>query len=315
MKKLIVTVTLNAAIDKVLICPDFQSGTINRVEEVIAGAGGKGLNVARIVKKVGGDALIIGYIGGLNGQFIEEELNREKLAHRFVKIKDNSRICYSILGGTKNPTQVHEPAPNISEDEWERLKQLIRALNTTRIFTLNGSLPRGLSAEAYKELTLFIRKVNPGCKVFLDASGPALKEGIAATPFMVKPNKDEMEELLGISIKSADDQLRAVSTVMEMGVQLVILSLGEEGVIFGTQGKCYKIEPLPCPVTNTVGCGDALVGGIASKLVYKNDIIDAVKFGAAAATANLLTRRPGDIDVKKVNEFYAQIKVKELVLA
>lgn len=314
VKKLIVTITLNTAIDKTMLCPSFEVGSINRANEIVASAGGKGLNVARTVKKLGGEPLALCFSGGLNGEFIEAELERERIAARFVKIKGNTRVCLAIIEKDRTITEIHEPSPNITEDEWKKMKEHVRALSTTtRIFTLNGSVPGGMPGTVFKELILLIRQANPQCKVYLDSSGDALKEAILATPYMIKPNKEEMEQLLGKPLKGMDDYISAINVFLQRDIQLVVLSLGAEGVIFGTAGHCYMAEPINCQVVNTVGCGDALLGGIASRLVYKSDIMEAMKYGVAAATANLLTKSAGDVERKKVEELVSQVKIKQLI--
>ena len=308
---MIVTVTLNAAIDKTLICHRVESGGITRAEEALAVAGGKGINVARTVFKLGGKAFATGLAGGSNGALIRDLLKQEKIDYHFVELSANSRMCLTIIEKSAQViSEIYDPSPVVQPEEWDNFKQFMSELaKKADLITLNGSLPAGLSATAYGELIFLLKKANERCKVILDTSGPALQKGVEAKPFMIKPNQEEMEILLGHSLSKREDQIKAVKTFLGEGIEVVVLSLGDQGVVFGYNQAVYGIAPLAVTVKSTVGCGDALVGGFAHRLLEKGDVIEAVKYGVASATSNLTTKTQGDVSRTQVEEFLRLIKL------
>ena len=147
----------------------------------------------------------------------------------------------------------------------------------------------------------------------LDTSGAALRAGIKARPYMIKPNKHELEELFGCHLKQVEDYAEAVRKLLADGIELVLVSLGSAGLIFGYQGSVFQVEPLGVPeVKSTVGCGDALVGAVVYQLAAGADVMTAVKYGVAAATSNLTTQSPGCIEHDQVEEFYPEVRIQPI---
>ncbi|NLY91468.1 MAG: 1-phosphofructokinase family hexose kinase [Firmicutes bacterium] len=312
---MIVTVTLNAAIDKTIVCKNLQLGTITRADEVAAVAGGKGINVARSIHRLKGEVLATGFAGGANGYLIRKLLAAEGIPHRFTKITANSRVCLALVDTLRQTvTEVYEPSPVVEKDEWASFRELLGALAPQASFiTFNGSLPGGLDPGAYYDLILWCRELNPGCKIALDTSGAALRAGIRARPDLIKPNRDELEELCGYRLDGDQAYGEAVRQLMADGIELVLVSLGSAGLIFGCQGSVFKAEPLRVPeVKSTVGCGDALLGGVLCRLAAGADLMTAVKYGVAAATSNLTTKSPGYIDPDQVEALYPKVCIRPL---
>ncbi len=311
---MIATVTLNAAIDKTIICHQVKSGGITRAEEALAVAGGKGINVARTVFKLGGEVLATGLAGGSNGAIIRNLLEQEKIDYHLVELRDNSRMCLTIIEKCNQTiTELYDPSPVVQPEEWENFKRFMSKLaRKADLITLDGSLPSGLSDEAYGELIFLIRKANERCKVILDTSGQALQKGIKAKPFMIKPNRDEMEILIGHSLSDKEEQIKAVKTLLEEGIEVVVLSLGNKGVVFGYNRAVYQVDPLAVEVKSPVGCGDALVGGFAHRFLGAGDVIEAVKYGVASATSNLTSKTQGNVSRTQVEEFSRLIKLYQV---
>lgn len=312
---MIITVTLNAAIDKTLICNGLKLGTITRAREVVAVAGGKGINVARSIHRLKGEVLATGLTGGDTGLIIRKKLEEEGIRHCFTKIAANSRVCLALIDEERQIiTEIYEPSPVVKKEEWERFRKCIGDLVPQASFiTFNGSLPDGLDSGAYYELILWCREKNPDCKVVLDTSGAALRAGIKARPYMIKPNKHEIEELCGYPLDRTEDYEAAIRRLLAEGIELVLVSLGSAGLVFGYQGSVFKIEPVSVKeVKSTVGCGDAMVGGILCKLAAGADVMTAVKYGVAAATANLATKSPGCIEASRVEELFPAIRIQPI---
>ena len=312
---MITTVTPNAAIDKTIICDEVERRGITRSREALAVAGGKGINVARAIFKLGGDVTATGFAGGHNGLLIRKMIEAEGIHHELLDIEDNSRMCLAIIEtNTQSVTEIYDPAPMVEQEEWDQLKDTVsRLAGKSQIVTLNGSLPEGLGDDAYYELIGLMKRSNPECKVILDTSGEALLEGMRARPFMMKPNKNEMEVLLGHPLSSSRDEIEGVNEVMGRGIELVVLSLGSDGVVFGYRGEIYRVDPLSgVEVQSTVGCGDALVGGIAQKIVESGDIIEAVRYGVASATSNLTSKTQANVRREQVEEFFRHVEAKQV---
>jgi|SRR5690554_604211 len=312
---MILTVTLNAAIDKTLVCNGLELGSITRAHEALAVAGGKGINVARSIHRLKGEAIATGLAGGATGSIIQKLLAEEGIKHRFTEIAANSRVCLALIDEQKEMvTEVHEPAPVVAKEEWARFQQLLGDLAPEASFiTFNGSLPRGLEPSAYDELMGWCRKYNPDCKLVLDTSGAALRAGIKARPYMIKPNESEIRDLCGNHLAGVGDYVPAVRKLLAEGIELVLLSLGSAGMVFGYQAVVYQTEPIIVKdVKSTVGCGDALVGGVVRKLEEGADVLTAVKYGVAAATSNLTTISPGCIDLNQVEGLYPEVRIKSI---
>jgi tagatose 6-phosphate kinase len=314
---MITTVTLNVAVDKTVICDEVESCGITRSREALAVAGGKGINVARAISKLGGDVIATGCAGGYNGLLVRKMIEAEGIGHELLNIEDNSRMCLTIIEtNTQSVTEIYDPSPTVKQQEWEKMKGIIgRLAENSDIVTLNGSLPNGLDDDAYYDLINVIRRRNPECRVILDTSAGALREGMKAKPFMMKPNKNEMEALLGHRLCNLEDEIAAVQRVMRHGISLVVLSLGSDGVVFGCKdnGKIYRVEPLSgVEVQSTVGCGDAMVGGIAKRISESADVIEAVKYGVASATSNLTSKTQADVSREQVEEFFKHVQVNRI---
>lgn len=312
---MIVTVTLNAAIDKTLICKGLKLGTITRAREVLAVAGGKGINVARSIHRLKGEVLATGLTGGDTGLIIRKMLEEEGIRHCFTEIAANSRVCLALIDEESQiVTEIYEPSPVVKKEEWARFWRCLGGLAPQASFiAFSGSLPGGLDAGAYYELMLWCREKNPGCKMVLDTSGAALRAGIRARPYMIKPNKHEIEEFCGYPLKRIEDYEAAIRRLLAEGIELVLVSLGSAGLVFGYQESVFKIEPVSVKdIKSTVGCGDAMVGGVLYKLDAGADVMTAVKFGVAAATANLATKSPGCIDANQVEEFFPAIRIQPI---
>ena len=312
---MIITVTLNAAIDKTLVCHGLTLGAITRADQALAVAGGKGVNVARSIHRLKGDVIATGFAGGDTGRIIQKLLAAEGIQHRFTEIAANSRVCLALVDEERQiVTEVYEPSPVVEKEEWESFRKCLGDLAPQASFiTFNGSLPRGLEPSAYYELMLWCRKNNPECKMVLDTSGAALRAGIKARPYMVKPNKHEIEELFGCCLDRDEDYAEVVRKLLAEGIQLVLISLGSAGLIFAYQGSVFKVEPLNVEnVKSTVGCGDAMVGGVVRQLAAGADVMTAVKYGVAAAASNLTTKSPGCIDAGQVEGLYPKVRVQPL---
>ncbi|WP_240761995.1 1-phosphofructokinase [Paenibacillus thalictri] len=310
---IITTVTMNAAIDKTYYVPRFPLGKVTRVSGMIADAGGKGINVARVASLLGAQVTASGFAGGSNGRFIESELAKLGIAHDFVHVEGESRLCLNIMdeeAGTS--TELLEPGPTVPQEQYEQLKMTVKQLaGRSRVLCFSGSMPAGVPVESYAELVAIARQA--GATVLLDASGEALVRGITAAPFMIKPNEDEAAVLLGGPLDAGGSECRQqLARLAAAGIACVIVSLGADGAVALWDNRLYRIRVPRISAVNTVGSGDAFTAGFAVALAEGRAPEECLRLAAAAGSANALQRRAGWIDVSDVRSLAEQIAVEPM---
>ncbi|MCC2683122.1 MAG: tagatose-6-phosphate kinase [Paenibacillaceae bacterium] len=307
---MLTTVTLNAAIDKTYFFNSFTLGTVSRTQTMRVNPGGKGLNVARVAGQLGRSVLATGFVGGYNGRFIMDELDRQGIAHDFVQVEGESRLCLNMIDlSNRSSTEVLEPGPEITSDQVEEMKRKIRQLAAkSAIVALSGSVPRGAPTSIYAEL-IAIAKAE-GARVFLDASGDALMAGITAIPEMIKPNEDEVERIIGKKLEREEDLIDSVRELMERGIKRVIVTLGAAGSLAGVDGRLYRIRAPKLDAVNTVGCGDSFVAGMASAVLQGMNVEDSLRLATAAGSANALTEEAGNVRLEDVDALFKQTVIE-----
>ncbi len=224
---MIITVTLNAAIDKSLSVPNFRLGRRHRTVEQRTMAGGKGVNIARALKALGQPVIATGLAGGATGTHIVEQLTEEAILNDFVRIRDESRTNTSVLDPTNGEqTEVNERGPAVSEQEVELFRdKLLYLARGAAIVVLAGSLPRGVSSELYAELIRELQKV--GVTTVIDTDGDPLLHAVRAEPDVVSPNVLEAEELVGHEFASEEERLLAVREIVALGPHEAIMTMGD----------------------------------------------------------------------------------------
>lgn len=305
---MITTVTFNPAIDKRYHIESITVGEVQRVLDVEDTAGGKGLNVSRVISILGESVTATGFLGGTNGQFIEEEISNIGVESRFFKINGQTRCCLAVIDKSGKQTEFLEPGPEISEKDFEGwLKTYDKLLKDTDIVTASGSLPRGLKVDSYARIIEIAK--SRGIKVFLDTSGRALLEGINAKPYFVKPNMDEIKLITGNDINTEKDILNAIKYLNGKGVELVTVSMGGEGSISGYMGTCFRAISPEINALNSVGSGDSFTAGMAVAHKRGMSIIDSIKFASACGAANAMENRTGYVRYENVERLFKDVKV------
>ena len=312
---MIVTVTLNAAMDRTVTVPNFQIGQRHRASSRFTSAGGKGINVARALKLLGVPVVCTGLAGGRTGTLIVEDLTNDGVLNDFVRIREESRTSTVVLDPIANTqTEIHEWGPEVGHDEIEILGEKLDYLSqaaTTIVFA--GSLPRGVDPGIYGDL---VRAANRrGLKTVLDSEGEPLRLGVQAEPWLVAPNQREAEELVGHEFSDEDD----LPPVLDE-----IAALGARNVVASVESGCYALlredrsdirlrasVPLLEPVS-AVGAGDTLLAGILAALTAGRSFEDAVRSGVAAGSASVLEPGPGRFDPQKMNEIAGQVTIDRL---
>lgn len=304
---MILTITLNPSVDIRYNLSHFEVGKVHRAENCEKTAGGKGLNVARVIKKIGCEVLTTGFLGGKLGEDLAEKLNYQNIANDFEIIKEETRNCINIIHD-RISSEILEKGPVIKECEWENFKSKFSKLTKKyKYITASGSLPAGLSSNSYYEL-IKIAKEN-GCLFFLDTSGKSLEEGIKGAPYFIKPNCEELEKLTGKSITSLDDVIIEAQKINQLGVEIVAVTLGSEGAVLITKdrvfiGKIPKVE-----VLNTVGCGDSFVAGFSAGVSQNFSVEEAFRLAIACSISNAMLADTGNIELETVEKLKKQIEI------
>jgi 1-phosphofructokinase family hexose kinase len=291
----ILTVTLNLALDVTYHVPGVAWGAANRVARADARAGGKGVNVARVLHALGHQTVVTGLCGGPTGAAVRADLAAAGLPEALVEIAADTRRTVTVAGGG-DATGFWEPGPPVTEAEWRRFTGVFAALaRDAAVVVLSGSLPQGVPADAYATLC------RAGAPAILDTSGEALARGLAGGPAIVKPNADELAAAGGDA-----ERLRAA------GAEAVVASLGAEGLVAVTGEGRWRAWP-PAEVRgNPTGAGDAVVAALAAGLVagtpWPDRLADAVALSAAAVHAPVA----GSFDAEAYARYRAETGVEQL---
>ena len=315
---MILTVTLNAAVDRTLTVPNFEVGFRHRAIDTITLPGGKGVNVARVVKTLGQPVIATGFAGGRTGDRIIADLNKEGILSDFVRIEGVSRTSTAVLDPTTNvTTEINEYGPEISPHELElMLEKIDYLLKAADLVVIAGSLPRGLPTSFYGELIPRVR--DSGVPVLFDTWGEPLRFGIKAGPNMVFPNQVEAEMVVGYEFSSNEDFIRGASTLRDLGVDSAVVKskmgcvaqIRYGGKVHTILGKAPKVEAV-----STVGSGDSIVGGYAARLLEGAPPEDCLRFALACAAANALRPGAGVLDPVDATRLAPGVLLEEVVAA
>ena len=309
---MITTVTMNAALDKAYFMTDeIKNGTVMRVSKSRTTAGGKGLNVARVIALCGAKVQATGLVGGYNGQQLEHLLEQDGIPHSFGYVNGETRCCINILDPGYGSTEYLEPGFTVSpEEEKQFMDRLPQIIQDSDVVTISGSIPRGVSSDVYGKIISLAKGM--GKKVILDSSGDTLKAGLRACPDMVKPNRDEMEQLFGEKLDSMEAVIACAEKIQAMGIPHVVVSLGGDGALLVCREGCYRAVIPRLEVVNTVGCGDSMVAGFAVGLARGWPLPQRIRYAVAVSTANALTQATGSFRPADLEALLPQVRVERL---
>lgn len=309
---MITTVTLNASIDKAYhMTQKIENGTVMRVAKTHNSAGGKGLNVARVVRLCGADAKATGLVGGYNGQYLESLLDTDGISHEFEHVNGETRSCINILDPGYGSTEYLEAGFDVTlEEEAVFLKKFPEIIKDSDVVTISGSAPNGMGKDIYQKMIRIVKE--QGKKVILDTSGDYLKKGLESMPTMVKPNKDEIEMLFDIKVHNQEDVIKYAKKIYEKGIPYVVISLGGDGALLVCEKGFYQGKPPKIEAVNTVGCGDSMVGAFAVGLECNMEPEDALKYAVAVASANALSPHTGTFDPSRRDEMIGNVEIIKL---
>lgn len=309
---MILTVTLNAAIDKRYVVEDFQVGKVNRVVECAYTPGGKGLNVSKPAAIAGAKVVATGFVGGHAGHYIEDELKPFGIESAFYHMKEESRSCINIWDTVqKKQTEFLEPGFTVAERDFEGFVEKFRTLlKDADVVAMSGSVPKGLDGTAYQRLVSIVKEA--GKKVILDTSGKLLTAGIAAKPTMIKPNIDEIRMLTESRCDDLNEIIEAAKQIHSEGVEIVAVSLGGEGSIVVSDEGVYRARVPKINAVNTVGCGDSMIAGFALGLSEGLSVCDTLRKASAISAAAALREETGFFVVEDMERIFSQVEIEKM---
>ena len=309
---MIYTVTLNPALDKTIQVDDFQIDAVNRVSSSREDPGGKGINVSRVIGKLGGTSRAAVILGGATGSKIEAALNEEGVACWTFMIFGESRTNLKVVDVKRGTnTDINEPGPEIPEGLLERvISCLLAELKPGDVVVLSGSLPKGVPTDIYAQWCRRITEA--GGLVFLDADGAALREGLAAKPYLAKPNDAELSRLVGRELTRIDEIVDAAREIVASGVEHVVVSLGGSGAVFVSADKVLRAYSPKVDVVSTVGAGDSVVATLAYAHDEGLDTQEAIRLSMAAGSAAVM--QPGTMAPERslIDELAQKVEIEEL---
>ncbi|MEU6168498.1 1-phosphofructokinase family hexose kinase [Streptomyces tanashiensis] len=303
---MILTVTLNTALDLTYRVPALTPHASHRVTQVIERPGGKGLNVARVLGALGYETVATGFAGGATGATLRDLLATTPVRDALVETAGPTRRTVAVVDtASGDTTQLNEPGPNVTAAEWNAFRtRFTELLDGTRAVALCGSLPPGIHVGAYAELIRLARTA--GVPVLLDTSGEPLRRGIAARPDLVKPNAEELAQLTG-----AREPHRATRDARRRGAHAVISSLGPEGLLAATPEGLWRAAPPAAVKGNPTGAGDSAVAGLLSGLVDGAPWPDRLTRAVALSAATVLSPVAGEFDPTAYEDLLTRVKVTE----
>ncbi|MFN8674049.1 MAG: 1-phosphofructokinase family hexose kinase [Candidatus Sericytochromatia bacterium] len=311
---MILTVTLNASVDRTSYADNFVVGKINRIPQPIELAGGKGLNVTRALLTLGykDKVLATGFLGGFFGQRLEQLMNEDHINYDFFHIKNNTRCCLAIIDKKNNTlTEINENGPFISEEELKAFfSKLENLCKKSKILVVAGSLPHSLPDNTYAKIIDIAKSF--GLITLLDAKDSVLKNGLGASPYIIKPNRTEAETLLGFTLKTEEALIKGIYFLSDYS-KIACITLDKDGCIIGNKNEIYKLTAPEIEILNTVGSGDSFLAGMIHAFLEEKNILDIAKYGIACGSANAMTEKAGFFKLEDVYSLLEKIKYKKIL--
>lgn len=305
---MIITLTLNPAVDKTIEVNNFKVNTVNHVNSVRLDAGGKGINVSKVIHQLGEKSIAMGILAGRSGEYIQTTLNHLEVSNDFLYIDGETRTNVKIVDRVNGfNTDINEKGPNVNQHDLQKLKEkLLSKIDKKSVLVISGSAPSNLNGEIYGDI---IKEAKAkGAKTLLDADGELFVEGIKAGPYLVKPNIHELENYYGKTISSPYAAIDLAKDIFKFGVEIIVVSLGAEGAIFMTREKTILVQGIKVEPISTVGAGDSMVAAMAISVKNNYSLDKSIRLAMASSAACVMKpgTEPGDIDTiiefeKRVN--------------
>ncbi|MBP1157661.1 MULTISPECIES: 1-phosphofructokinase [unclassified Paenibacillus] len=305
----VLTVTMNPAVDKTVTVDKFSFGQLNRITSVRLDAGGKGINVAKVLKHFSVDVSAWGLQCGPEGQMLMTKLREYGIPSHFLEAEGRTRVNLKVVDEfTKQTTELNEPGFSPSPKLLDEFVQRFKAgLEGVSLVVLGGSLPPGTPGDFYKQL---IQTANgQGVRTILDADGEALAKGIEAAPYAIKPNIHELETLIGAPLTSDEAIAIAGRKLVRSGIANVIVSMGGSGSIIVNSEQAFRVKPFPIEPKSTVGAGDSMVAAMVYCYLHNKSLEETARWTSAAGT---VTASKQGTEVCTLNEVQEKLELVDI---
>lgn len=303
---MIYTVTLNPSIDFIVRLNHLALGSVNRMDSDDKFAGGKGINVSRVLKRLDIDNTATGFIGGFTGRFVEEGLVEEGITTNFVSVNEDTRINVKIKAGEE--TEINGAGPTITDEQLAELETILASLTADDTVVFAGSAPANLGNKVYNTLIPLAKKA--GAEVICDFEGQTLLDSLDHQPLLVKPNNHELAAIFGVELNGLADIEKYAREILAKGAKNVIISMAGDGALLVTPEAAYFAKPIKGTVKNSVGAGDSMVAGFTGEYVKSGDPVEALKWGVACGTATTFSDDLATADF--IKETYKKVEVEKL---
>lgn len=307
------TVYLNPTIDKTIYLEKLNVGGTNRPTKVVVDGAGKAVNVAMVLSALGAKAVkCIGYVYDHDSQVLLDRLTKGKISNEFLVRKGSSRTNVKIFDGQKGEiTEINESGQSVDKALIDQITQLVdKYAAQCEYLIFAGSLPPGAPKSLYRDLIQLASQ--QGARCILDAEGEALEKGLEAKPFLIKPNIDELNMLLGTRVSETGEIIGACRQMIDSGVSVVAVSMGSKGALICDKQEVYQAEPLKVEVNSTVGAGDSMVAGMVYGFQQGGGIKEALHIGVACASGSITLEGTQLVSKEIFDALYPQVKIHKL---
>ncbi len=309
---MIVTVTMNPAIDKTVDIESLERGGLNRISHVELDAGGKGINVSKTISALGGKSIATGFIAGNSGKVIQGVMNDWGIENDFIEVSGETRTNTKVFEKSGELTELNEPGPVAAEEDVKALLEKLEGYaNEETLFVLAGSIPRGVEKDIYRQIIELVHK--KGAKVLLDADGELFTKALEAGPDIIKPNRVELEQYAGMDyVASEQELLQVADKLMEKGIETVAVSMGKSGSIFLKKNYKVRCPGLKVKAHSTVGAGDAMVAALSyswDQRMADEDMVKMCMAVSAGAVTTIGTKPPSR---EVVDTLISQVVIEEI---
>lgn len=309
---MIITVTMNPAIDKTVEIDQLLPGGLNRIRKVEYDAGGKGINVSKTIRELGGTSIATGFLGGNAGKTIQSVLDKKEIGNDFIQVDGETRTNTKVFEKNGAVTELNEPGPVISEDQIHALLQKLEDYaDDHTLFVLAGSIPAGVDRNIYAEITRLVHK--KGAKVLLDADGELFRNSLEAVPDIIKPNRVELEEYAGFDYRASQEELLDLARkIRQKGIGTVAVSMGKSGAMLVKDGYEVRCPALSVKAHSTVGAGDAMVAALAYSWDQRldDDALTRLCIAASAGAVTTIGTKPPTKDL--VDQLAEQVIIERI---
>lgn len=309
---MIVTVTMNPAIDKTVDIDVLEWGGLNRIKHVELDAGGKGINVSKTIHEIGGKSIATGFIAGNTGKIIRGVMDEWNIENDFIEVSGETRTNTKVFEKTGELTELNEPGPVVEEKDVEALLEKLESYaDQNTLFVLAGSVPQGVEKDIYRKIIERVHK--KGARVLLDADGELFTNALEAGPDIIKPNRVELEQYAGMDYIASEQELLLIADrLMKKGIGTVAVSMGKSGAIFLQEGYRVRCPGLRVKAHSTVGAGDAMVAALSyawDEGMSPDDTVKMCMAVSAGAVTTIGTKPPSR---EVVDSLLGQVEIEEI---